>query len=87
MTVPWQCSSPARQSRHRCSWPRVPREQTHAVHSAACRARGGSSPAEFVQPVVVDAEVVRDLVDHRDRDLVDDLVLGVATRAARRGRS
>ena len=37
-----------------------------------------SAPAEFVQPVVVDAEVVGDLVDHGDRDLVDDLVLGLA---------
>ena len=37
-----------------------------------------SAPAQFVQAVVVDAEVVRDLVDHRDGDLVDDLGLGVA---------
>jgi len=39
---------------------------------------GGLTPTEFVQTVVVDAEVVRDLVDHRDRHLVDDLRLGVA---------
>src|SRR3954466_6942605 len=37
-----------------------------------------SSPAELVQAVVVDAEVVRDLVDDGDRDLLDDLVLGLA---------
>ena len=37
-----------------------------------------SCPPKFVQPVVVDAEVVRDFVDHRHRDLLDDLVLGVA---------
>ena len=37
-----------------------------------------SRPAEFVQPIVVDAEVVRDFVDHRDRHLLDDLVLGLA---------
>jgi hypothetical protein len=35
-------------------------------------------PAEFVEPVVVDAEVMCDLVDHGDRDLVDDLVLVLA---------
>jgi hypothetical protein len=35
-------------------------------------------PAEFMQAVVVDAEVVGDLMDDRDRDLVDDLVLGIA---------
>jgi hypothetical protein len=35
----------------------------------------GSRPAEFVQTVVVDAEVVGDLVDHRDRDLFDHLLL------------
>jgi hypothetical protein len=35
-------------------------------------------PAEFVQAVVVDAEVVGDLVDDGDGDLVDDLVLGFA---------
>ncbi len=38
----------------------------------------GLTPAEFVQPVVVDAEVMRDLVDDRDGDLVDDLSFGVA---------
>jgi hypothetical protein len=37
-----------------------------------------SGPAEFVQSLVVDAEVVRDLVDHRYHDLVDDLVGGLA---------
>jgi hypothetical protein len=31
-----------------------------------------------VQPVVVDAEVVGDFVDHRDPDLIDDLVVGAA---------
>src|SRR3712207_3661088 len=42
--------------------------------------RGGpfSVPAELVQPVVVDAEVVRDLVDDGDRDLLDDLLGGRA---------
>ena len=47
--------------------PRLPRP----VHSQAL----SLSPAEFVQAVVVDTEMVRDLVDDRDRDLVDDLVL------------
>jgi hypothetical protein len=35
-------------------------------------------PAEFVQTIVVDTEMVGDLVDDRDRDLVDDLILGLA---------
>src|SRR6202048_2985147 len=35
----------------------------------------GSSPTQFVKPLVVDAEMMRDLVDHRDRDFVDDLIL------------
>lgn len=43
------------------------------------RGRGtGLSPAEFVQPLVVDAEMMGDLVDDRDRDLVDHLLLGFA---------
>jgi hypothetical protein len=35
-----------------------------------------SRPAQFFQPVVVDAEVVGDFVDHRNRHLLDDLVVG-----------
>ena len=35
-------------------------------------------PAELVQPIVVDPEVVRDFVDHRDRHLLDDFLLGLA---------
>ena len=31
-----------------------------------------------MQPFVVDAEVVRDLVNDRDRDLLDDLRFGIA---------
>src|SRR3954471_9959841 len=46
-------------------------------------AEGPSCPAEFVQAVVVDAEVVRDLVDDGDRDLVDHVVLGLADGADR----
>jgi hypothetical protein len=45
-----------------------------AYRSASC----SLSPAEFVQAVVVDAEVVGDLVDDGDGDLVDDLVLRLA---------
>src|SRR5688572_14758383 len=37
-----------------------------------------SGPAEFVQAVVVDAEVVRDLVDDGDQHLLDDVVLRLA---------
>ena len=35
-------------------------------------------PAEFVQAVIVDAEVMCDLMDDGDRHLVDHLVLGLA---------
>jgi hypothetical protein len=45
---------------------------------AECLRASGSSPAEFVQPLVVDAEVVCDLVDDRDRDLVDNLLFVLA---------
>jgi len=37
-----------------------------------------SGPAEFVQPHVVDAEVVGDLVDHGDLHFLDDVLLVVA---------
>src|SRR6266571_868489 len=39
------------------------------------------SPAEFAEPFVVDAEVVRDLVDDGAAHLVGDLILGAADRA------
>lgn len=39
---------------------------------------GSSRPAQLVQALVVDAEVMGDLMDHRDGDLVDDLILRVA---------
>jgi hypothetical protein len=49
---------------------------------AACRGSfrliAQLAPAEFVQPLVVDPEVVGDFVDHRDRNLVDHLVLVLA---------
>ena len=38
-------------------------------------------PAELVEPVVVDAHVVGELVDHRDADLLDQLVLVLALGA------
>src|SRR3954470_14761850 len=41
-------------------------------------AGGSSRPAELVQTGLVDAEVVRDLVHDGDRDLLDDVVDGVA---------
>ena len=41
---------------------------------------GGSGPAELVEAVVVDAEVVGDLVDHGDPHLLDDLGLVAASR-------
>ncbi|MDT5014646.1 MAG: hypothetical protein QOD39_806 [Mycobacterium sp.] len=50
--------------------------------SAACRGTlrlpAQLAPTQFVQPVVVDAEVMGDFVDDGDRDLVDDLVLVLA---------
>ena len=39
---------------------------------------GFSGPAQFFQPVVVDAEMVRDFMDYGDRHLFDDLVFGIA---------
>ena len=45
---------------------------------AAPTSLGGSAPTQFVQPVVVDTEVMGDLVDDGDRDLIDDVVVGVA---------
>src|SRR5665647_1804292 len=39
---------------------------------------GESVPPELVQPVVVDAEMMGDLVHHRDRHLVQDLLARVA---------
>ena len=58
------------------------RADAKCPETAACRGHlrllVGLSPAEFVQSVVVDAEVVGDLVDHRDRHLVDNFFLGVA---------
>src|SRR5689334_22810035 len=42
-----------------------------------------SSPAQLVEAGVVDAEVVRDLVDDGDRDLLDDVGLGLADVADR----
>ena len=59
----------------------LPAEQTHGPQAAACRGicvAPGSAPTQFVQPVVVDAEVMGDLVDHRDRDLLDDLSSSLA---------
>ena len=49
-----------------------------SARQSVVAARGRSSPAEFVQAVVVDAEVVGDLVDDGDGHLVDDLLLGLA---------
>src|SRR4051812_17806322 len=43
----------------------------------------GSAPAELVQPLLRDAEVVRDLVDDGDRDLLDDVVRGLTDVADR----
>lgn len=37
-----------------------------------------SGPAEFVQAIVVDAEMMGDLVDHGDRHLIDDVLVAVA---------
>ena len=49
----------------------------------ARRGRGALAPAEVVQALVVDAEVVRDLVHHGDRDLVEE-VLAVLAHAGER---
>ena len=47
------------------------------------RAVSGVLPAEFAEPVVVDAEVVGDLVDDGAADLVGDLLLAAAGCADR----
>ena len=39
--------------------------------------RACSSPAQLVQPLVINAEVVCDLVNYGNRDLIDDFFLGV----------
>src|SRR5688572_10004634 len=49
--------------------------------TAAQRSPGGSPPAEIVQAVVVDPEVVGDLVHDGDLDLLDQLLLGRADLA------
>ena len=55
----------------------------HRKHRAFGTESRGSAPAELVEALLLDAEVVRDLVDDGDRDLVDDLVLGLADVADR----
>lgn len=40
--------------------------------------RRASAPAEFVQSIVVDAEVVSDFVDNSGDDLIDDIIFGVS---------
>ena len=52
-----------------------------AAGASAGTAAPGSLPAEFPQPGVIDAEVVRDLVDDGPPHLFGDLVLGPADRA------
>jgi hypothetical protein len=51
--------------------------------AAALAARSAGLPAQFVEPVVIDAEEVADLVDDGPADLVGDLIDGVAQRADR----
>ena len=62
------------------------------ILTRACAARrmrvswqvvSGLLPAEFPEPVVVDAEMVGDLVDDGTADLVSDLLFGAAGRADR----
>jgi hypothetical protein len=64
--------------------PTLPAADAHAPFIALVRDKPwvprGSSPTQFVQPVVVDPEMVGDFMDHRHRHLVDDLILGLARR-------
>src|SRR5215472_501762 len=46
-----------------------------------CSSSLAALPAQLAEAVIVDAEVVPDLVDHRPADLLDDVFLGVADRA------
>src|SRR6266568_10242 len=54
---------------------------SHRASSTATAELPCRSPAKFAEPFVVDAEVVRDLVDDGAAHLVGDLVLGAADRA------
>jgi hypothetical protein len=70
MTVPWQCASPSTQLRQVVLMDSVVTPRPDKFGVPRC-----SAPAQLVQPLVIDAEVVGNLVDHRDGDLVDDLLL------------
>ena len=60
-----------------------------AGRRGACRPQPSTTrlivvlPAQFAQPPVIDAEVVRDLVDDGPADLLGDLLLSPAGRADR----
>lgn len=47
---------------------------------AAGQSSARSGPAEFVEALVVDSEVVGDFVDHGDADFFDDVFFGFADR-------
>ncbi len=49
-----------------------------ALRADKTRLPRGSSPAKLVQPLIINPEMVRDLVDHGDRHLVDHLGVAVA---------
>src|SRR5690606_12653314 len=53
---------------------------THSCYACGPTRPRESAPAEFVQPGVVDAEVVSDLVHHGDQHFLHHFVLGVAHR-------
>ena len=54
-----------------------------AAKARVLASAGGALPAEFYEPVVVNAEMVRDLMDDGTADLVRDLLLGLADDADR----
>lgn len=79
-------SAPTRASAAPAPDPTRPASRPRRTGSPRCAAGAGreasgsrradhSAPAELVQPGLGDAEVVRDLVHHGDRNLVDHLVL------------
>lgn len=79
ITVPWQCSHPAAHNRHCAAMPLFlspPIGKVVAARPEAAQRR--SAPAELMQTIVVNPEVVCDLMEHGDGDLLDHLVLGGA---------
>src|SRR5579864_4181959 len=88
----WHSSPAGRWKRNSTSKTRARRWTAHWNTSWCSWSRRGSrprserpagSPAQLVQPVIADAEMVPDLVDHGAAHLLDDLGVVAADRADR----